>query len=264
MEAFFRRLHGQALSRDNKDIMSWWVSKKGFFTIKSFYSNLVPCNGREFPSILVWNPWVPKRVNFFAWEAIWGRILTMDQLKRSGWILPSRCFLCKEEESANHVLIHCPKVAMISHLIFALFGVQWVMPNSIKETILSWNDSFVGKKRKKAWNAAPLCLFWTLWKERNRKVFKDTELADQVILWSFLYMFSDWVRAFSILLIGWDVSKAVVFYYSFSFWPCCLVCIMYTFRCTSSFLNTIAFTYQKKKKVSNSLGHHKVQQPNSA
>ena len=65
MEAFFRRLHGQALSRDNKDIMSWRVSKKGFFTVKSFYSNLVPCNGREFPSSLVWNPWVPKRVIFF-------------------------------------------------------------------------------------------------------------------------------------------------------------------------------------------------------
>ena len=33
----------------------------------------------EFPSSLVWNPWAPKRVNFFALEAIWGRILTMDQ-----------------------------------------------------------------------------------------------------------------------------------------------------------------------------------------
>ena len=91
---------------------------------KSFYSSLVPCNGRGFPSSLVWNPWVPKRVSFFAWEAIWGRILTMDQLNKRGWILPRRCFLCKaEEELANHVFIHCPKVAMIWHLIFTLFGV---------------------------------------------------------------------------------------------------------------------------------------------
>lgn len=49
------------------------------FTVKSFYSSLVPCIGREFPSSLVWNPWVPKRVNDFAWETIWGRILTMNQ-----------------------------------------------------------------------------------------------------------------------------------------------------------------------------------------
>ena len=203
---------------------------------------------------LVWNPWVPKRVSFFAWEAIWGRILTMDQLKRRGWILPSRCFLCKvEEESTNHVLIHYPKVAMIWHLIFALFGVQWVMPNSIKETILSWSGSFVGKKRKKAWNATPLCLFWTLWKDKNRRVFEDTKLADQTILWSFLYMFLDWVRV-HVDCTSWSIfdfidclgCKWVIFYYSFSFWPCCLVYIVYTFRCTSGFLNTIAFTYKKK------------------
>ena len=103
--------------------------------------------------------------------------------------------MCKaDEESANHVLIHCPTAAMIRHLIFTLFGVHWVMPNSIKETILGWNGSFVGKKRKKVWNAAPLYLFWTLWKKRNRRIFEDTELADQAILRSLLYMFSDWVR----------------------------------------------------------------------
>ena len=48
---------------------------------------------------------------------------------------------------------------MIWQLIFALFGVQWVMSFSIKDSLLSWHSSFVGKKRKKMWNAAPLCLF---------------------------------------------------------------------------------------------------------
>ena len=53
------------------------------------------------------------------------------------------------------------------------------------EQLLCW------KEKKKAWNATPLCLFWTLWKERNRRIFEDTELADQAILRSFWYMFSD-------------------------------------------------------------------------
>ncbi|RVW72345.1 putative mitochondrial protein [Vitis vinifera] len=122
VETFFRRLHGHALRRGIEDVMYWRVSKKDIFTVKSFFSSLAPCIGREFPSSLVWNPWVPKRVSFFAWEAIWGRILTMDQLKRRGWALPSRCYLCKaDEESANHV-IHCPKATMICTL-FLLFLV---------------------------------------------------------------------------------------------------------------------------------------------
>ena len=44
---------------------------------------------------------------------------------------------------------------MIWHLIFVLFGVHWVLPNSIKETILCWNGTFVGKKRKKGMECSP-------------------------------------------------------------------------------------------------------------
>ena len=169
VKTLFRRLHGQVLRRDDEDVMSWWASKKGLFIVKSFYSSLSLCNARMFHSGIVWNPWAPNKVSFFAWEDIWGRILTLGQLKRS-YFLPNRCYLCKvEEKSANHLHFHCPKAAMIWQLIFALFGVQWVMPSSIKETILSWHDSFVGKK---AWNAAPLCLFWILWKEWNRRALK--------------------------------------------------------------------------------------------
>ena len=59
----------------------------------------------------------------------------MDQLKRRGWSLPSRCFMCKaEKESTNHLLLHYPKATMIWQLIFVLFGVQWVMSFSIKDS----------------------------------------------------------------------------------------------------------------------------------
>ena len=77
---------------------------------------------------IVWNPWVPMRVSFFAWETIWKKILTFDQQKRRGWYLPSRCYLCKsEKKSTNYTFLHCPKAIMLWHLIFALFDVEWVM-----------------------------------------------------------------------------------------------------------------------------------------
>ena len=90
VKTLFRRLHGQVLRRDNEDVMSWWASKKGLFIVKSFYSSLALCNARMFPSGMVWNPWAPNKVSFFAWEAIRGRILTLGQLKRS-YFLPNRC-----------------------------------------------------------------------------------------------------------------------------------------------------------------------------
>ena len=79
------------------------------------------------------------KVNFFAWEAFWEKILTLDHLKRRGWSLPNRCYLCKgEEESANHILIHCPKESMLWHLILAIFDVQLVMSFSIRDVLISW------------------------------------------------------------------------------------------------------------------------------
>ena len=40
-------------------------------------------------------------------------------------------------------------------------SVEWI-------TDLDRLPSFVGRKREKAWNIAPLCLFW-IWRERNRR-----------------------------------------------------------------------------------------------
>ena len=45
----------------------------------------------------------------------------------------------------------------------------------MRETLIGWHGSFVGRKRKKVWRAAPLCLFWTNWKERNSRVLKNKE-----------------------------------------------------------------------------------------
>ena len=60
-----------------------------------------------------------------------------------------------------------------------LFGVMWVLPLSARDTLLGWHGSFVGKKRRKAWMVALLCLFWLVWKERNMIAFENEDLSIQ-------------------------------------------------------------------------------------
>ena len=36
----------------------------------------------------------------------------------------------------------------------------------------------MGKKRKNIWIAAPLCLFWTMWQNRNMVVFENRDTSD--------------------------------------------------------------------------------------
>ena len=121
---------------------------------------------------------MPTKVGFFACEASWGKVLTLDQLKKSGRALANRCFLCGEgKETVDHLLLHCSKAKILWDLLLAIFAISWVFPLSVKETLLSWHGSFVGKRRKKAWMTAPLGIFWTIWLERNRLVFEDVIIS---------------------------------------------------------------------------------------
>ena len=100
------------------------------------------------------------KISFFAWEASWGKALTLDQIQKRGWALANRCYLCHlNEESIDHLLLHCVKTRALWEMLFSLFGVLWVVPSSVRETLLSWNEPFVGKKRKKVWRMGPLCIF---------------------------------------------------------------------------------------------------------
>ena len=64
-------------------------------------------NPLVFPGKNIWVDMVPSKVAFFAWEATWEKILTLDRLQVHGWQLPNCCFLCGcEEENVNHILLH--------------------------------------------------------------------------------------------------------------------------------------------------------------
>ena len=44
---------------------------------------------------------------------------------------------------------------------------------TVRHNFLAWQGTKVGKKRRKIWMIAPLCLFWTLWRERNMTAFEN-------------------------------------------------------------------------------------------
>ena len=92
------------------------------------------------------------------------------------------------EESIDYLLLHCEKAREVWILLFSLFRVSLVFPSSVRETLLGWNGSFVGKKRKVVWQAGPLCLFRSVRKARNRIVFEDSVLSIQRLKASFMYL----------------------------------------------------------------------------
>ena len=153
-------LGGKIVNMDEEDRVLRMPMKSGKFSVKSLYKALELESSVYFPIKIIWNSCVQPKVSFFAWEASWGKTLTLDQIQKRGWALANGCYLChSNEESIDLLLFHCVKTRALWEMFFSLFGVSWVFPSLVKETLLSWNESFVGKKCKKVWRVDPLCIF---------------------------------------------------------------------------------------------------------
>ena len=148
----------------------------------------------------MWNPIVPPKIGFFAWEATWGKVLTLDQLKRHGWAFANRCFLCEEDkETIDHLLIHYKRAKMLWNLFLSVVGTSWVFPRSVLHTFLAWQGTAVGKKRKKKKRmTTPLCLFWTLWRKINRVVFENEVTSVQRIKANLMTNLWTWANLYSV------------------------------------------------------------------
>ena len=76
--------------------------------------------------------------------------MTLDQLKKRECALVNRCFLCGEdEESIEHILIHCSKVWELWTLLFASIGIDWVIPFLVRDLLLGWQEAFIRKSHRK-------------------------------------------------------------------------------------------------------------------
>ncbi|RVW55159.1 LINE-1 reverse transcriptase-like [Vitis vinifera] len=62
----------------------WKKGEDGLFKVKYAYNVLANSQGLDFPHSNVWVGKVPTKIAFFAWEATWGKVLTLDRLQRRG------------------------------------------------------------------------------------------------------------------------------------------------------------------------------------
>ena len=131
-----------------------------------------------FPWKAIWGVHAPRRVAFFAWSASWVRILTIDNLMRRGYQLAGWCCMCRQDgETINHLLIHCDLAFGLWSFVFRTFGILWVLPGCVLDLFFGWYNG-LGKIHSKVWNVVPPCLLWTLWWERNSRIFENTECTD--------------------------------------------------------------------------------------
>ena len=51
--------------------------------------------------------------------------------------------MCKEDgESMDHLLLHCVFAKELQDMVFALFGIYWVMPKRVIDLFAYWQGHF--------------------------------------------------------------------------------------------------------------------------
>jgi hypothetical protein len=114
-------------------------------------------------------------VAFFVWLVALGKILTLDNLKKKNMVLINSCGMCKmDEESIDHLLLHCECAQFLWNAFFSRFGLAWAMLRGMVNLLQCW---WTGGRSRSAvvWKMSPLCIMWCLWSERNGRFFEDSK-----------------------------------------------------------------------------------------
>jgi len=82
-----------------------------------------------------------------------------DKLKRRNFSGPSRCSMClEEEESMDHLLVHCQWVSSLWDL--SLFdGVSWIQPSNVSDVVVAWRRRMKRSWILRVWNVVLLAIW---------------------------------------------------------------------------------------------------------
>lgn len=92
------------------------------------------------PVFSIWIPGIPSKVSFFIYNFFLDKILTLNNLRNRGQSLANRCILClvEEEESIDHILIHCSLVREVWGFFLSLFKAFGVFLLRFFDFIYGW------------------------------------------------------------------------------------------------------------------------------
>eukprot|EP00253_Pinus_taeda_P032484 PITA_32484 len=135
----------------------------------------------------VWQPKLWPKISIFLWLLSKNRILTWDNLQKRGFIGPSRCPNCNaQEETSTHLMEACALAAQLWNRVAHCNNRRMDRQGDIANILRSWPQvPFQSPILNSLWNLIPGFLYWTLWKERNNRIFNNKSRSVD-ILWLLL------------------------------------------------------------------------------
>ncbi|XP_010462868.1 PREDICTED: uncharacterized protein LOC109125019 [Camelina sativa] len=191
-----------------RDRLVWHFTKSGKYTVKSGYrlARELMTEVEYGPTCMalraqVWKLDVPPKVQHFFWQIASGTLPVLERLAYRGIRCDTLCKRCgAAPETINHALFECPRSLDVWEL-----SLVSLVPDGFPFASIYANLDFI------FWRAASQSgdsdvanrlpwILWTLWKDRNKKVFQGlqaepTEILHQAnndkLLWEEAKSYSD-------------------------------------------------------------------------
>ncbi|XP_010513364.1 PREDICTED: uncharacterized protein LOC104789345 [Camelina sativa] len=180
-----------AVSKTNRpDCLVWHFTKSGKYSVKTGYRV-----ARELIAEIEYGPtctalraqsWeldVPPKIQHFFWQIASGTLPVLERLAHRGIRCDTRCKRCDlTAETINHALFECPR----SRQIWELTPVS-LDPQRFPYASIYANLDFIFWRASSQSGVTDIALqlpwiIWSLWKDRNKKVFQGIEAEPNDIL----------------------------------------------------------------------------------
>ncbi|XP_026437105.1 uncharacterized protein LOC113335200 [Papaver somniferum] len=93
---------------------------------------------------------------------------TLSMLSRRGMIVVNLCGFCdNNEESVEHLFLHCPFIWKIWEHFLQQLGFAWMHPTTIIDFLWKWKLKISTKPLVFLRYCLPFALWWVVWLERN-------------------------------------------------------------------------------------------------
>ena len=75
--------------------------------------------------------------------------------------------MCLEEESIDHLFVHCQWISSLWFLVLSFMGISCVQPSNIKDVLVVWRRILKKSWVHGIWKLAFVAIWWCTWKEEE-------------------------------------------------------------------------------------------------
>eukprot|EP00253_Pinus_taeda_P025653 PITA_25653 len=189
IQALDRELQKRQINiNEGQDQLRWGYEEKGNYSTKEAYNIIIQDKiTKEKLWNQIWNSHLWPKISTFLWLLSHNRILTWDNLRKRSFSGPSICLNCRaEEETTIHLLFQCNLARQLWGKAVFRSQKDYRAQGNLKATLRNWPQTpYQSRILNTLWQLLPGFISWNLWKERNRRIFKNqSQSLDQ--LWSIL------------------------------------------------------------------------------